>query len=54
MADSLASLQVVRSAMDAERALVGVGPQQAKIVRNRLSSFEAFLRALRAPDERAR
>jgi len=55
VADVLASLQVVRSAMDAERAPVGGGSaQQADVVRSRLSAFEASLRALRAPDERAR
>ena len=41
VANTLASLQVIRSAMDAERASVGAGPDQAAVVRSRLSSFEA-------------
>jgi hypothetical protein len=57
VADSLTALQVVRSAMDAERAPVGAGAQQAdaqqaEVVRSRLSSFEASLQALRGPDGR--
>lgn len=52
VADSLASLQAVRSAMDAERSPMGAGAEQAAVVRGRLSSFEASLRALRSPDER--
>ena len=52
VADSLASLQAVRSAMDAERAPMGAGAEQAAVVRGRLSSFEASLLALRSPDER--
>jgi hypothetical protein len=48
VADTLASLQVIRSAMDAERAPAGAGPGQAAIVSSRLASFEASLRALRA------
>lgn len=53
VADVLVSLQVVRSAMDAQRATVGGGSaQQAEVVRSRLSSFEASLRALRASGER--
>jgi hypothetical protein len=52
VADSLTALQVVRSAMDAERGPAGAGAQQAEVVRSRLSSFEASLRALRGPDER--
>jgi hypothetical protein len=47
--DALASLQAVRSAMDAERAPGGAGLEQAEVVRSRLSSFESSLRALRAP-----
>jgi hypothetical protein len=64
VADSLTALQVVRSAMDAQRAPVGAGAQQAsaqqasaqqaEVVRSRLSSFEASLRALRGPDGRPR
>jgi hypothetical protein len=53
VADALASLQAVRSAMDAERAPTGADPQLAAVVRGRLASFEASLRALRAPDQRA-
>lgn len=53
ISDLLTSLQVVRSAMDAERAAgTGAGEQQAQVARSRLSSFEASLRALRNPDER--
>lgn len=51
VADALASLQAVRSAMDAERAPGGAGAQYADVVRSRLQSFEASLRALRASDE---
>ena len=43
----LASLQAVRSAMDAERAPGGAGPQQAETIRGRLYAFESSLRALR-------
>jgi hypothetical protein len=50
IADTLASLQAVRSAMDAERAAGGAGAQQADVTRSRLSAFESALRALRAPD----
>jgi hypothetical protein len=53
VANALASLQAVRSAMDAERAPTGADPQLAAVVRGRLASFEASLRALRAPDQRA-
>jgi hypothetical protein len=49
--DTLTSLQAVRSAMDAERAPGGAGPQHAEMVRGRLRFFEASLRALRAADE---
>ena len=52
VADVLASLQAVRSAMDAERAPGGADARQAEVVRGRLYSFEASLRALRAPDDR--
>lgn len=51
IADVLASLQAARSAMDAERAPGGAGPQQAGVVRGRLSAFEYSLRALRADDQ---
>jgi hypothetical protein len=51
IADVLASLQAVRSAMDAERAPGGAGPQQAEVVRGRLYSFEMALRALRTSDQ---
>jgi hypothetical protein len=47
----LASLQAVRSGMDAERAPGGASPRQAEVVRSRLRAFEAALRALRAPDD---
>lgn len=46
--DTLASLQAVRSAMDAERAPGGAGYEQAEVVRTRLASFESSLRALGA------
>jgi hypothetical protein len=49
IADTLASLQAVRSAMDAERAPGGASLQQAEVVRSRLASFESSLRALAAP-----
>ena len=49
--DVLASLQAVRSAMDAERAPGGARPELAEIVRRRLYAFESSLRALRAGDE---
>jgi hypothetical protein len=47
--DTLASLQAVRSAMDAERAPGAAGYEQAGVVRSRLASFESSLRALGAP-----
>lgn len=50
VADVLASLQALRSGMDAERAPGGASPQQAEVVRGRLRAFEAALRSLRAPD----
>jgi hypothetical protein len=50
IADVLAALQAVRSAMDAERAPGGAGMQQADLVRSRLAAFESSLRALRAGD----
>ena len=49
IADTLASLQAVRSAMDAERAPGGASLGQAGVVRSRLASFESSLRALTAP-----
>ncbi len=52
VADVLATLHAVRSAMDAERAPMGAGPQQAEVVRGRLFNFEASLRAFRGPDNR--
>jgi hypothetical protein len=51
IADTLASLQAVRSAMDAERAPGGASPGQADAVRSRLASFEDSLRALGAPGQ---
>ena len=53
VADALASLQAVRSAMDAERVPGGAGAQQANVTRGRLSTFEASLRALRASPQQA-
>jgi len=52
VADTLASLQAVRSAMDAERAPGGAGPRQAEVARARLEAFEFSLRALRTDDQR--
>jgi hypothetical protein len=49
--DVLASLQAVRSAMDAERAPGGARQELAEVVRRRLYAFESSLRALRASDE---
>ena len=49
VADVLASLQAVRSAMDAERAPGGAGPEQGARVHDLLLTFEASLRALRSP-----
>jgi hypothetical protein len=46
--DTLASLQAVRSAMDAERVPGGAGYEQAGVVRSRLASFESSLHALGA------
>jgi hypothetical protein len=51
IADTLVSLQAVRSAMAAERAPGGASPQQADVVRSRLYAFESSLRALRAGNE---
>jgi hypothetical protein len=51
---TLASLQAVRSAMDAERASGGADPRQAEVVRSRLYDFEMSLHALRAGDEEYR
>jgi hypothetical protein len=52
IADTLASLRAAQSAMDAERAPGGAGPQQAGVVRGRLDAFESSVRALRADDQR--
>jgi hypothetical protein len=49
--DTLASLQAVRSAMDAERAPGGASLEQADVVRSRLAAFESSLRALRTSDQ---
>jgi hypothetical protein len=49
VADVLASLQAVRSAMDAERAQGGAGAPPGARVHDLLLSFEASLRALRSP-----
>ena len=51
VADVLASLQAVRSAMDAERVPGRVDPQQAEVARERLAFFEASLRSLRGPNQ---
>jgi hypothetical protein len=51
--DVLASLQAVRSAMDAERAPGGARQELAEVVRRRLYAFESSLRALRASDEQS-
>jgi hypothetical protein len=51
VSDVLASVQGARSAMDAERAPGGDDERNAQVVRGRLLSFEASIRALRAPDE---
>jgi hypothetical protein len=48
VAEALASLQAVRSAMDAERAPGGAGSLHAQVVRDRMFAFETALRALRA------
>jgi hypothetical protein len=47
--DTLASLQAVCSALDAERAPGGASLEQAGVVRSRLASFESSLRALATP-----
>jgi hypothetical protein len=52
VADVLHWLQAVRSGMDAERSPGGASPRQAEIVRSRLRSFEAALRALQALGDR--
>jgi hypothetical protein len=49
--DALTSLQAVRSAMAAERAPGGAGPQYAEVVRNRMFAFEESIRALRSSDQ---
>jgi hypothetical protein len=51
IADVLASLQAIRSAMDAERAPGGASPEQAEVVRSRLYAFELSLRGLRGSDQ---
>jgi hypothetical protein len=50
IADALASLQAVRSAMDAERAPGGASLYQAEVVQSRLASFESSLQALKATE----
>ena len=54
VAGTLAALQAVRSAMDAERAPGGAAAGQGEVARQRLMSFETALRALRASDQQAR
>lgn len=49
VADMLASLRAVRSAMDAERAPGGAGAQQSARVHDLLLAFEASLREFRTP-----
>lgn len=48
-ADALASLQAVRSAVEAYHAAPG-SAEQAEVLRGRLAGFELSLRTLRAPD----
>ena len=50
VADVLASLQAVRSAMDAERMPGRADAQQAEVARERLALFEVSLRSLRGPE----
>jgi hypothetical protein len=50
VSEVIASLQAVRSAMDAERIPGGAGPEQAGVVRSRLYAFGESLRALQTPD----
>jgi hypothetical protein len=51
VADALALLQSVRSAMDEQKASGGADAGQAEIVRARLDAFEVSLRRLRSPEE---
>ena len=51
IAEVLASLQAIRSAMDAERAPGGASPEQADVVRSRLYAFELSLRGLRSSNQ---
>jgi hypothetical protein len=51
VANVLASLQAVRSAMDAERAPGGAAAGQGEVARQRLISFETALRAFRVTDQ---
>jgi hypothetical protein len=53
VADVLATLHALRSAMDAERAPDGAGMQQADVVRGRMLNFESALRAFRATGDPA-
>jgi hypothetical protein len=50
VSDVLGSLQALRSAMEAERAPGGIGPEHAEVVRSRLYAFDSALQALRPPD----
>jgi hypothetical protein len=50
VSDVLGSLQALRSALEAERAPGGAGPDTAQVVRSRLFAFDAALQALRPPD----
>ena len=49
VADVLAALHAVRSAMDAERAAGAAGPPRGAGVPGLLQAFEASLRTLRSP-----
>jgi hypothetical protein len=51
VSDVLASVQGARSVMDAERARGRADGRNAQVVRSRLLSFEASIRALRSPDD---
>jgi hypothetical protein len=50
VSDVLGSLQALRSALEAERAPGGAGPDTAEVVRSRLFAFDSALQALRPPD----
>lgn len=54
VADTLAALQAVRYAVDAQRAPGGVGAQQSGPLHSRLFALESALNELRTPDDRLR